>query len=255
VDTIDLNCDLGESFGAYRIGLDDEVIPLITSANIACGWHAGDPLVMDRTIRLAREAGIGIGAHPGYPDLMGFGRRSMACSLEEVRAYIIYQVGALKAFCAANGVRLNHVKPHGALYNNAVGDADLTRAIAEAVASVDDSLLLVVLAGADNAEKKAIGEKAGIRVVCEAFPDRAYTPEGTLQPRGCEGAVLADPREVARRALAMAGEGRVTAVDGTTVNLAPDTLCVHGDSPAALELVTTIRGRLADGGIALETMS
>ncbi len=251
---VDLNCDMGESFGAYTIGMDAEVIEHITSANIACGFHAGDPLVMDRTVRLAADRGVGVGAHPGFPDLRGFGRRSMNCTPEEVRNDIVYQVGALKAFCAVHGVSLQHVKPHGALYNEAVGNEPLARAIAEAVASVDDKLLLVTLAGSEAPLMARIGRETGLRVVFEAFPDRAYTPEGRLASRRLPGTVIQDPDEAARRALAMARDGRVTAIDGTELALEIDTLCVHGDSPSALSLVSEIRRTLLEAGLILKPM-
>lgn len=251
---IDLNCDMGESFGAYTIGMDAEVIERITSANVACGFHAGDPLVMDRTVGLAAARGVGVGAHPGYPDLRGFGRRNMDCTPEEVKNDIIYQVGALQAFCTVHGVRLQHVKPHGALYNAAVGNEPLARAIAEAVASVDPNLIWVTLAGGEAPFMARIGREAGLRVAFEAFPDRAYTPEGRLAPRRLPGAVIHDPAEAARRALAMARDGRVGATDGTVLELEIDTLCVHGDSPAALALVSEIRRTLTEAGLALKPM-
>lgn len=238
--SIDLNCDMGESFGAYTIGMDEQVIEYITSANIACGFHAGDPLVLNRTVALAARKGVGVGAHPGFPDLMGFGRRYLACSAEEIYTYMIYQIGAVQAFCSAHGVRLQHVKPHGGLYNLAVSDAQVARSIARAVAAVDRSLLLVALAGRQAAEMTRIGRKEGIQVVFEAFPDRAYTAEGTLVSRQQPGAVIHDPQTVAERALKMA-QGLVVTEDGRQLSLQADTLCVHGDTPAAVELVRHIR--------------
>ncbi len=251
---IDLNCDMGESFGSWRLGRDAEVIAFITSANIACGFHAGDPLVMDRTVALAAARGVGVGAHPGYPDLKGFGRRNLDCTAEEVAADIVYQIGAIQAFCAARKVRLQHVKPHGALYNTAVGNEPLFRAIARAVASVDPSLLLVTLAGGHAERMRRIGREEGVTVVFEAFPDRAYTPEGALVSRRLPGAVITDPQQVAQRALRMATEGRIIAADGTVLEMAIDTLCVHGDTPTALALVQQIRAGLQDAGVALLPM-
>lgn len=254
MDTIDLNCDMGESFGAYKIGMDVDVIRHISSANIACGWHAGDPLVMERTVRMAAERGVGVGAHPGYPDLIGFGRRNMDCTAEEIRNYVVYQVGALQAFCRVHGVKLQHVKPHGALYLTAVADETVARAVAEAIVSVDPGLLYVALAGAKGETMRRIGEEVGLRVVYEAFPDRAYTAEGTLVSRRKPGAVIQDPSRVAERALRMARQGSVVAEDGSDIPLEVQTLCVHGDTPTAVELVRTIRRTLEAEGIAVRPM-
>lgn len=245
---IDLNCDMGESFSSYKLGLDEEVIKYITSANIACGWHAGDPMVMNETVRLAVEHKVGIGAHPGYPDLLGFGRRNMDCTAAEVRNYLIYQIGALKAFCDANGARLFHVKPHGNLYLTALDNRDTAAAIAEAIVAVDPELRYVALAGAKGDTMRKIGEEVGLKVVYEAFPDRAYTPGGTLVSRREPGAVIKDPEMVAERAIAMA-EGKVIAIDGTEIPLETQTLCVHGDTPGAVDLVRSIRRRLEAAGI------
>jgi UPF0271 protein len=242
--SIDLNCDMGESFGAYKLGMDASVIAYISSANIACGWHAGDPMVMDRTIRMAKEHGVSPGAHPGYPDLMGFGRREMALSREEIRAYMIYQIGALQGFCAAHGLKLRHVKPHGSLYLSAVANEAVARGIAEAITAVDPDLYYMALAGQKGELVAGIGKEMGLKVIREAFPDRAYTPDGTLVPRSQAGAVIKDPAEVAARALLMAGEGVVVAVDGKRIPLKAQTLCVHGDTPGAVDLVRQIRQTL-----------
>jgi len=247
--SIDLNCDMGESFGTYKLGLDEEVIKYITSANIACGWHAGDPMVMDKTVRMAAENGVGVGAHPGYPDLLGFGRRNMDCLPEEIRNYVVYQIGAMKGFCAVHGIMLRHVKPHGNLYLMAVEDEKVARPIAEAIMSVDPNLMYVALAGAKGELMRKIGEEVGLNVVYEAFPDRAYTPEGTLVSRREQGAVIKNPEEVAERALKMAKEGKVIAIDGTEISLIAQTLCVHGDTPGAVNLVRQIRERLDKEGI------
>jgi UPF0271 protein len=251
---IDLNCDMGESFGAWRLGRDAEVIAFITSANIACGFHAGDPLVMDRTVAMAAARGVGVGAHPGYPDLRGFGRRNMDCTPEEVAADIIYQIGAIQAFCATRKVGLQHVKPHGALYNMAVGNEPLFRAIARAVAAVNPALRLVTLAGNHAPMMARIGSEEGVRVVFEAFPDRAYTPEGKLVSRRLPGAVITDAALATQRAVRMATEGRIVATDGTILEMAIDTLCVHGDTPTALALVEQIRAGLEGAGVALMPM-
>ncbi len=253
--TIDINCDMGESFGAYTIGMDEEVIRHITSANIACGFHAGDPQVLRRTVRMAAVNGVSVGAHPGFPDLMGFGRRHMECTPEEIENYIIYQIGAIRAFCDAENVALRHVKPHGGLYNLAAINESVFQTIAGAVAAVDRNLFLVGLAGKKAPRMAEIAEKAGIRAVFEAFPDRAYTPEGTLAPRSRPRAVIKDPGEVADRALSMAAHGRIQAEDGTSLELAPDTLCVHGDTPAAVELVRHIREKLEQKGITAAAMT
>ena len=247
--TIDLNCDMGESFGNYTLGMDEEVMPYITSANIACGFHAGDPGVMDRTVKLAVQHDVAVGAHPGYPDLNGFGRRNMECSPLEIRNSVTYQIGALQAFCRVHGTPLRHVKPHGALYLTAVVNEAVARAIAEAIVAVDRTLKYVALAGAKGAMMTRIGQALGLEVVYEAFPDRAYTPEGNLVARKAAGAVIRDPAIVAQRALKMAMEQQVVAIDGSLIELNAQTLCVHGDTPAAVDLVRTIRQTLDANGI------
>jgi UPF0271 protein len=248
---MDLNCDMGESFGAYKIGLDEEVIKYITSANIACGWHGGDPAVMRKTIQMAKERGVGVGAHPGYPDLLGFGRRNMDCSPEEVRDYVIYQIGALQAFAKALGTKVEHVKPHGNLYLMAVEEEKTARTIAEAIVSVDENLIYVALGGSKGAMMTEVGKKVGLRVAYEAFPDRAYTPEGTLVSRRQPGALLKDPEVVAERALMMATKGKTMAIDGREIPLVVQTLCVHGDNPSAVDLVRRIREKLSAAGVDL----
>jgi UPF0271 protein len=243
---IDLNADLGEGFGAYRAGDDAGLLEVVTSANVACGFHAGDPLVMRRTVASAAARGVAVGAHPGYPDLLGFGRRDLAASGEEVTAYVVYQVGALHAFCAAAGTRLRYVKAHGALYNRAARDASTARAIAEGVRLADPSLALLGLAGS---EMIRAAEAAGIRAAAEAFVDRAYLPTGELVPRSQPGATLHDADEVAARAVRMAREGTVAAIDGSVLSVRPDSLCVHGDNPEALAIVRAVRQRLEAEGI------
>ncbi len=251
---MDINCDMGESFGAYKMGMDEEVIRYITSANIACGWHAGDPLVMDKTVKMAVANGVGVGAHPGYPDLNGFGRRNMDCSSEDIRTFMIYQIGALHAFCMAHGVKLRHVKPHGSLYLTAVENEVVARSIAEAIASVYPELSYVALAGAKGELMTRIGREVGLRVVYEAFPDRAYTPEGTLVSRQEPGAVIKDPEVVAQRALKMAKHGKVIASDGSEIPMNVQTLCVHGDTPDAVNLVRAIRELLEAEEIEVKPM-
>lgn len=248
---IDLNCDMGESFGRYNLGLDDQVMPFITSANIACGFHAGDPCVMFRTIGMAAAHGVGIGAHPGLPDLVGFGRRRLECSPEDVRLDILYQIGALQALAKSQGTGLTHVKPHGALYHMALESRDMAMAVAQAVAQSDPGLTLFTLAGPKGQIMAEVCQELGLSLAREAFPDRAYTPEGTLAPRHIPGAVIQDPDQAAQRAVLMARDQQVQTLEGQVISLQADTLCVHGDSQAALQLVRTIKSRLEDSGITL----
>lgn len=236
--SIDLNADLGESFGAWSLGADEALLELITSANIACGLHAGDPLVMARTVRLAQRAGVAIGAHPGYPDLQGFGRRAMALTPEEVEALVLYQTGALAAFARAEGAELTHLKPHGALYNQAARDRALADAIARAARAFSRDLILVGLAGSALIEA---GEAAGLRVAREGFPDRAYNADGHLRPRHMPGAVLESPPAVAAQAVALALEGAGP--------LQIDTLCLHGDNPAVVDCARAVRAALTARGL------
>ena len=243
---VDLNCDLGESFGAYTIGMDDKVIPLISSCNIACGYHASDPLVMKKTVALAGQAGIGIGAHPGFPDLMGFGRRNMNVSPDEAAAYVTYQLGALHAFARSAGYSLQHVKPHGALYNMAGKDYKLALAIAKAVQKFDPSLILMGLAGSESIRA---ARDIGLTAASEVFADRAYMPDGSLVPRSREGAVIHDEEEAIRRVVRMVKEHRVRAIDGTDIEIVPDSVCVHGDNVKALTFVTRIRAALEAKGV------
>lgn len=249
---VDLNCDLGESFGAYSIGLDAQVIPHVSSVNIACGYHAGDPVVMEKTVALAKQYGVGIGAHPGLPDLMGFGRRPMKVAPAEAAAYVKYQIGALQAFVQAQGLRLQHVKPHGALYNMAAKDEALAKAIAEAVASVDSSIRLMGLAGS---LMLAEAKKAGLAVISEVFADRAYNDDGSLVNRRLPGAVIHDAQEAARRAVMMAKEHKVVSANGKEIPLQADSICVHGDNAQAIELVSAIRSALEAEGIAIRNFS
>jgi len=238
---IDLNCDMGEGAGE-----DEGIVPLVSSINVACGFHAGDPATIRATIRLAARHGVAVGAHPSYPDREGFGRAPMARSPEEVRDDVVYQVAAVRAFCAAEGVPLVHVKPHGALYNTAAQDPVLAAAICEAVRQVDPGLVIVCLAGSPMA---GVVRSLGMRCAEEAFADRGYTPEGTLVPRGRPGALVDDPGAVAERVAAMARDRRVTSVAGTPVTVAADTICLHGDTPGAAVLAAAIRARLTRDGI------
>jgi UPF0271 protein len=248
---IDLNCDMGESFGAYRIGEDDKIIPYITSANIACGYHAGDPMVMARTIALARQHRVAVGAHPGYPDLMGYGRRSLETFPGEIRNYLLYQLGALGAFAKSEGVSLQHVKPHGALYNLTSDDERAASELIEAIKGYDPELILVTLAGSRCAQ---MATDVGLRVAREAFPDRAYLQGGRLAPRTLPGAVIHDRDMVRERALELAARGKIPTLDGNEIALEVDTLCIHGDTPGAWELAAAVREALETAGIQLLAM-
>jgi UPF0271 protein len=243
---IDLNCDMGESFGRYTLGTDQAIMPYITSANIACGFHAGDPLVMSRTVRLARKHGVGIGAHPGYPDLQGFGRREMQLGPEEIEQIILYQIGSLAGFARAAGDDLVHVKPHGALYNQASSDRVLAEAIVQAVTRFSRALIIVGLA--DSEVIKAALE-AGQPVAREAFADRAYEADGSLRSRRLPGAVLHDPERAAEQAVNIARDGLVVAWGGEKVRVKADTLCIHGDTPSALTIAQAVCKALAAAGV------
>ena len=235
---VDLNADAGESYGAFAYGHDREIFPLVSSANLACGFHGGSPGRILEAVRLAKAHGVAVGAHPGFPDLVGFGRREMALSPEEVYADVLYQIGALSAFLKAEGLPLHHVKPHGALYLKACRDRETARAIALAVKAFDPGLPLVVLPGTVYEEE---ARKAGLRVVLEAFPERAYLRSGQLAPRSMPGSWITDPEEAARRALRMVLEGKVEALDGGEVAVRADTLCIHGDNPNAPEVARAVR--------------
>lgn len=249
---MDLNSDIGESFGAYRLGLDSEIMKHVTSVNIACGWHAGDPLIMDQTVKTAHELGVRIGAHPGYPDLLGFGRRPMTITPAEAAAYTLYQLGALDAFAIAGGEKLRHLKLHGAFYNAAAKDAALAGAVIDAMRSFDRDLILVALSGSTMAK---LAKERGIRVAQEVFADRGYQPDGSLVPRDREGAFVRDPKQAIARVVRMATEGMVTAVDGTDIPICADTVCVHGDNPQAVEFVRSIRLALEDAGVEVQPFS
>ena len=248
---IDLNSDLGESFGRYTLGNDAEVLERVSSANVACGFHAGDPVVMGKTVALCKSAGVRVGAHPGFPDLMGFGRRNMNLSFDEAKAYVLCQLGALDAFCRAKGVRLQHVKPHGALYNMAAKDETLSRAICEAVRDFDRELIVLGLAGSALV---STARELGLRAASEVFADRAYEPDGTLVARSKPGAMITDEDEAIRRVLRMVTEHRVEAVTGEDIAIAPDSICVHGDGEKALLFVQKIRTALAADGIEVKAL-
>jgi 5-oxoprolinase (ATP-hydrolysing) subunit A len=242
----DFNCDMGESFGAWKMGLDAEVIRFVTSANVACGFHAGDPATMRKTVALAETHGVGIGAHPGFPDLQGFGRRNLAATPEEVRDDLVYQIGALQAFTRAK--RLQHVKPHGALYNVAVPGGQIARAIGDAILEVDPGMVLVALAGSKWADE---AERMGLRVAREAFADRALNADGTLVPRSKPGSVIHDTHQVIERSVRLVTEGTMVAITGEIVTVQADTLCLHGDTPDALKLAAALREALVRAGVVL----
>ncbi len=244
--SVDLNADLGEGFGRYRLDSDLELLGLVSSANVACGFHAGDPTVMRETVSRAAARRVAIGAHPSYPDLVGFGRRELGATVEQIEADVVYQIGALAAFCVGNGARLRYVKPHGALYNRAATEAPVARAIVRAIRSVDPELMLL---GLDGSAMIAEAESEGVRAAREAFVDRAYLADGRLVPRGQPGAVLDDVAAVVERAVRMVTERFVIAVDGTRRIVRPDSLCVHGDGPHAVAIVRALRERLEAIGI------
>jgi UPF0271 protein len=243
---VDVNADLGESYGSFTVGRDAELIPRLTSANVACGFHGGDPRVMDRTVARCRAAGVAVGAHPSFPDLVGFGRRPLAVSGAEAETDVLYQVAALAGFCRRHGAALRHVKPHGALYNESNRRPELARGIAAGIAAFDPGLLLVCQPGTELARA---GAAAGLGVAFEGFVDRAYNPDGTLVSRSIEGSVYHDQGRAIEQALRMVTEGTVVALDGTVVDVAIDTLCVHGDNPEALRFVEALRERLAAAAV------
>lgn len=252
MDRIDLNSDLGESFGAYKIGYDEEILKCITSANIACGFHAGDPNVMHKTVKLALLNNVAIGAHPGMQDLVGFGRRNMKISPEEAYNMVIYQIGALYGFIKSEGGKMQHVKPHGALYNMAAKDSELARAIAEAVYKVDPELILFGLAGSQLIIQ---GEKIGIKTASEVFADRTYQIDGSLTPRSHAGAMVTDTDKAVIRVERMIKEGVVMCQQGEDIKIKADTICVHGDGEQALDFTRKIRKYLEKSGIVASNFS
>ena len=248
---VDLNSDLGESFGRYTLAMDDQILPVISSANVACGFHASDPVVMEKTVKLAKASGVAVGAHPGYPDLMGFGRRSMVISPEEARAYILYQLGALYAFLRPLGMEMQHVKPHGAFYNMAAKDYELSRAICQAVKDFDPHLILLGLSGSQHIRA---AEDVGLRAVSEVFADRAYEEDGTLVNRKKPGAMITDEDEAIRRVVRMVKEGKVTAITGRDIPIRAESICVHGDGEKALLFSKRIRAAMEAEGVAVLPM-
>jgi UPF0271 protein len=252
VPRVDLNCDLGESFGTYRLGNDEQILDFVTSANVACGFHGGDPSVMHATVDHALQKGVAVGAHPGYRDLEGFGRRFIQLSPQEAYDLVVYQIGALYGFVSAAGGSMQHVKPHGALYNAAAIDADLADGIARAVRDVDPDLVLFGLSGS---ELVVAGEKIGIRVASEVFADRTYQSDGTLTPRSRSDALIDDHDRAIDQALRLASDGKVRSQDGVDVAVRADTICIHGDGPEALPFARMIRQRLEELGIDLKPPS
>lgn len=239
-----LNCDMGESFGQWQIGSDEQIMPYIDMANIACGFHASDPITMQKTVKLALQYNVKIGAHPSYPDLVGFGRRHMTCSDDEIYTLITYQIGALDAFCRQHGVKLSYVKPHGALYNDMMRETRIFNAILKAIADYDNSLSLMLLATSNNAEFRASAKPFNIDLIFEAFSDRRYLDSGTLQPRSEVGSVLHDSGEITAQITSLIEQGLVTTNSGMKLAIEADTICVHGDNPCALKAIIAINQQL-----------
>ncbi|HEY6607696.1 MAG TPA: 5-oxoprolinase subunit PxpA [Candidatus Limnocylindria bacterium] len=250
---MDLNADLGESFGTWRLGDDERLVAHITSANVACGFHAGDFRVMEATVALCRRAGVAVGAQPGYPDLLGFGRRPLHFEPDEVESMVRYQIGALEGFCRANGVEMQHVKPHGALYNQAAGDPSLATAIARAVATFSGDLALYGLASSEP--MAAAAADAQIRFVPEAFADRRYMGDGTLQPRSEPGSIITDPATAAGQAVSIATESTAVAADGSRVAIQAESICCHGDTPGAVDIAAAVRRSLEHAGVAMAALT
>jgi UPF0271 protein len=249
--TIDMNSDLGEGFGAWKMGDDRAVLSSVSSANIACGYHAGDPSTMRKTVEMCVEAGVEIGAHVSFPDLIGFGRRNIACTPDEVYDYCVYQIGALQGFCRAQNVTLQHVKPHGAMYNMAAKDRRLADAIAAAVKDAGHDIILMGLA---NSEFDKAAKETGVRYAAEAFADRAYMKDGSLMPRSREGAVIHDTELAANRVVQMVTKGTVTADDGSEIQFRPDSICLHGDTKEAVDMASAVRSALEAAGVGIIPM-
>ena len=250
--TIDLNCDMGESFGRYTLGSDEELMPYLSSINLACGFHAGDPMVIQQTVQTAVKYNLAVGAHPGYPDLQGFGRRKIEMSPEEVEAMVLYQIGALWGFLRSARIEMTHVKPHGALYNQAAQKVRLANAIARSVRRFSKELILVGLAGSALIEA---GLECGLNVANEGFVERGYQADGRLVPRGMEGAVIHDPIIAARQAIQLAMDGITVHKGEMAMNVKIDTLCIHGDSPNALEIVRAVRSAMEEAGYKIQRLS
>ncbi len=250
--SVDLNTDAGESYGRWVLVDEGQLFRYVTSANVACGFHAGDPTSIWRTVRLAKSLGVSVGAHPGFPDLMGFGRREMSVNVEELKSYVVYQLGALDAFLRVEGMRMQHVKTHGALYNMAWVREDYARAVAEAVHSYDPKLVLVAPYGSVAARA---AEELGLRVAYEAFIDRGYMSDGRLAPRGTPGALVTDLEKILERVVSIVDRGTVLSVDGKPVEVRAHTLCIHGDSPGAVEIARAVNQRLRELGVELRPIA
>src|SRR4029079_19471863 len=245
--SIDLNCDMGESYGAWKMGADAEVMPFITSANIACGFHGGDPATIRKTVRLAVDHGVAIGAHPSLPDIQGFGRRVMKISPQEMYDFVVYQAGAVEGFARAAGGKLHHIKCHGALYNMAANDEALSEAMARAVRDLGDVMLYAL----SKSKSFEIAKKANLRVAGEVFADRGYSDDGTLAPRDKPGGMIEDAQKSVKQALAMVEEGYVTSLSGKRIPVAADTMCLHGDQPGAVEFALSIKKAFSEKGITI----
>lgn len=248
---VDLNSDIGESFGSYIVGMDEEVIRYVSSVNIACGWHGGDPLIMEDTVRLAIKNNVAIGAHPGYPDLMGFGRRGMDISPKEARTYMIYQLGALDAFTNANGGKIQHIKLHGAFYNTASVKPEIAEEIINGILDIDKNIILLGLSGSYIAKR---AEEKGLRIAQEVFADRAYNDDGTLVNRKLPGAFIHHKEEAFKRIEKMVLEGKVHTINGKEIGIKADSICVHGDNPQAVDFVKYIRVNLIKSGIQIKSI-
>jgi UPF0271 protein len=248
---VDLNSDVGESFGVWTLGDDAHVLDHVTSANVACGFHAGDPQIMLATVRAAHDRGVAVGAHPGYPDLVGFGRRAMTCTPDEVYAFCLYQIGALAAICHAEGVPLCHVKAHGALYNQSARDPDLARALAQATRDAAPALILL---GLPRSQHEAAARETDVPFASEAFADRSYQADGSLVARSQENSVLHDPEVIATRVVRMVTEGTVETAQGEAVTIRADSICVHGDNPAACRILETVRRALDEAGLHVSSL-
>ena len=237
---IKLNCDMGESFGIYQLGLDEQIMPYVNMANLACGFHASDPVTMHQSIKRAKEHKVVIGCHPSYPDLVGFGRREMNCSQEEIVSFILYQLGALDALCKSYHTKVEYVKPHGALYNSMMKDERIFKAIAKAISKYDKRVKLMILSSSKNAHYQTLAQKYNIELLYEVFADRAYTNEGFLVPRSQKGAVISDEKEVLKRAKLLFEKSMIQTIQGKELHLDVDTICVHGDNETALVLIKSL---------------
>lgn len=248
---VDLNSDIGEGFGSYKLGMDEEIMKHVTSVNLACGWHAGDSLIMDQTIKNAKSLSVAVGAHPGYPDLLGFGRRKMVITPEEARTYMLYQLGALDAFAKANGSSLQHMKLHGGFYNDAANNKELADAVLDGIEQYNKEIIVMILSGSYMAQE---AKRRGLKVAEEVFADRGYNPDGSLVNRKLPGAFVKDPEEAIARVIKMVKEKKVTAVNGEEISINADSICVHGDNPKAIEFVAKIRESLIAAGIEVKSL-